>query len=49
MLIDGCSNCGTFQEIPFEDLYVEGITETICKYCLKELLDNDDTDGTMGE
>ena len=27
MLIDGCTNCGTFQSIPVEDLYQEGIDE----------------------
>ena len=42
MLIDGCSHCGTFQIIPFEELYQEGIDEMICQHCLKEILDNDD-------
>lgn len=49
MLIDGCSHCGTFQVIPFEDLYQEGIDDIICGHCLKEILDKDDTDGTIGE
>ena len=47
MLIDGCTNCGTFQSIPVEDLYQEGIDEMICEYCLKERLDNDDSNGRI--
>ena len=42
-MIDGCSNCGTFQRIPIEDLHAEGINEIICESCLKETLDNDDS------
>ena len=48
-LIDACTSCGTFQRIPVEDLYIEGIQEVICEYCLKERLDNDDQDGIMNE
>ena len=49
MLIDGCSHCGTFQVIPFEDLHQEGIDDMICGHCLKIYLDNDDHNGTIGE
>ena len=48
-LIDGCQSCGTFQRIPFEDLYILGIEENICEFCLKDLLDNDDKYGIINE
>jgi len=48
-LIDACTSCGTFQRIPFEDLYVLGIEENICEFCLKERLDNDDIYDIMND
>ena len=48
-IIDGCESCGTFQRIPIEDLYSEGIREIICEYCLKERLDNDDISDIMND
>lgn len=42
-LIDACTSCGTFQRIPVEDLWLEGVNEIICEHCLKEMLDNDDS------
>ena len=48
-LIEACTSCGTFQRIPFEELYLLGINENICENCLKETLDNDDNNGIMNE
>lgn len=39
--IEGCVDCGTFQKIPTHDLKDLGIDELICEKCLKERLDND--------
>jgi len=45
--IDECVGCGTFQLIPFDDLYVLEISEQFCKDCLKNYLDKYDEDIRM--